>query len=1080
MENSIDGDTDCSEKCPTDRCLLLDKRDTQPIIPDDEGDDGDDEDDDDEEGDDEQGNGDENEQIFTDSHPHLNIYQQPREMNGNGDSSSILNIVNASNGNHNNLTINNQANKVNININNGNNDCNPEQQGNNSSNLNQVNSSESHSHSENGLSDLATRSKRFPRFNQEKKLRESDIDKVTINSKLSNANQKPSFAKFDETSYHNGVVNVNNNNHLHLNQNKNSCNCYGKGDNVNCVRRLISSDSGGSNKSSSKSGRKSRSGGPPQVAPDGGWGWVVVFASFMISLIADGVSLSYGFFQMDLTKHFGQSKGKTALVGSLLLSMPALTGPIASALTDRYGCRTMTIVSGLLSASGFILGSFARKLEHLFIAFSITGIGLSLSYVTSIVIVAYYFNTKRSLATGLAVCGTGIGTFLFAPLTTYLLNEFSWRGTLLIMSGFFLNIIVFGALMRDINVSEVDSIDGQESDSDEDSVIEPLSIRNSGLIQQNCCGPFVNGTCIGAKDVTCDGSRHSIDKNIFPLSGLSATKLAATTIPSIVEEIPFCVNKLPNDSDSFKSKPNGSSNKPLSSNCINSHCSSMFPADKQATSTLFQNQPDHLYAHNNCNFHPHQHNNCNSTNPRLLRFQSSYSSSTTKSDLKNYSSLVNIPTYITHNGLVSKDILAEISGRKDGNLNQLLQKYPNLLSILNHRDQEKSLFLSSRAIGHDPESEQGVSNLITEPDNLKPNNVPNNLPISNNKEGVDSKKHVKVDIETCFPRNNTNRLKVVGIGNANVVGLNGTPGTSKDLLGSKMQRASLTYRTAVFRDVRRYRLRSSSAPDIFHNSMVAISERESFFYDIKQVLIDSVDLSIFKNIRFTIFCLSNLLLHGCIDVPYVYLPDHAISSGICVKEMAFYLISVLGIANTLGTIIVGYIGDKPWLRPSTWYSGLTALGGISMALIPLARNYYLLAVLAAFYGFSVSANYTLVSVILVDIISLDKFTNAYGLMLLVQGIASMLGPPIAGWLFDISGDYNTTFYVIGLCVFASGTIVFPLNESRFLQASVSSPPSSSSNGSSVIESTSRTSSPVEDKITALSSNKTFFDKESFP
>lgn len=102
------------------------------------------------------------------------------------------------------------------------------------------------------------------------------------------------------------------------------------------------------------------------------------------------------------------------------------------------------------------------------------------------------------------------------------------------------------------------------------------------------------------------------------------------------------------------------------------------------------------------------------------------------------------------------------------------------------------------------------------------------------------------------------------------------------------------------------------------------------------------------------------------------------------------------------------------------------------------------------------------------------------LLILIFTISDLYFSLFPGWLFDISGDYNTTFYVIGLCVFASGTIVFPLNESRFLQASVSSPPSSSSNGSSVIESTSRTSSPVEDKITALSSNKTFFDKESFP
>lgn len=73
-------------------------------------------------------------------------------------------------------------------------------------------------------------------------------------------------------------------------------------------------------------------------------------------------------------------------------------------------------------------------------------------------------------------------------------------------------------------------------------------------------------------------------------------------------------------------------------------------------------------------------------------------------------------------------------------------------------------------------------------------------------------------------------------------------------------------------------------------------------HDIKRVLKDLIDVSIFSNFRFTLFCLSNLLLHGCIDVIYVYLPDHAISSG-CTEEVGSYLISIMGIANTLGTVI---------------------------------------------------------------------------------------------------------------------------------------------------------------------------------
>ncbi len=38
------------------------------------------------------------------------------------------------------------------------------------------------------------------------------------------------------------------------------------------------------------------------------------------------------------------------------------------------------------------------------------GFGLSLCYVAAIIIVAYYFDRKRSFATGVSVCGSGVGT----------------------------------------------------------------------------------------------------------------------------------------------------------------------------------------------------------------------------------------------------------------------------------------------------------------------------------------------------------------------------------------------------------------------------------------------------------------------------------------------------------------------------------------------------------------------------------------------------------------------------------------------------------------------------------------------
>ncbi len=123
-------------------------------------------------------------------------------------------------------------------------------------------------------------------------------------------------------------------------------------------------------------------------------------------------------------------------------------------------------------------------MEALFLTFGlIAGLGLSLCYVAAIAVVAFYFDKRLSLATGLAVCGSGIGTFIFAPVTQYLIKEYGWRGAMLILSGLFLNISVCGALMRDI---EGTSSNRRGSGKGKISRSTSAEQTSTGLRSRNC------------------------------------------------------------------------------------------------------------------------------------------------------------------------------------------------------------------------------------------------------------------------------------------------------------------------------------------------------------------------------------------------------------------------------------------------------------------------------------------------------------------------------------------------------------------------------------------------------------------
>ena len=69
-------------------------------------------------------------------------------------------------------------------------------------------------------------------------------------------------------------------------------------------------------------------------------------------------------------------------------------------------------------------------------------------YLPAMIIVGFYFEKRRAFATGVAVCGSGIGMFIFAPLCEMLLNVYGWKGATWIIAGMALNGVVAGALFR--------------------------------------------------------------------------------------------------------------------------------------------------------------------------------------------------------------------------------------------------------------------------------------------------------------------------------------------------------------------------------------------------------------------------------------------------------------------------------------------------------------------------------------------------------------------------------------------------------------------------------------------------------
>lgn len=59
-----------------------------------------------------------------------------------------------------------------------------------------------------------------------------------------------------------------------------------------------------------------------------------------------------------------------------------------------------------------------------------------------------------------------------------------------------------------------------------------------------------------------------------------------------------------------------------------------------------------------------------------------------------------------------------------------------------------------------------------------------------------------------------------------------------------------------------------------------------------------------------------------------------------------------------------------------------------------------------------------------DLLGLEKLTNAFGILLVFQGIATAIGPPTVGFMYDAFGTYHLPFIFTGSMIAISGSMCY--------------------------------------------------------
>lgn len=127
-----------------------------------------------------------------------------------------------------------------------------------------------------------------------------------------------------------------------------------------------------------------------------------------------------------------------AWVGSVSTGLTFLMSMVASILSDRFGIRKTGFIGGMLGFIGLVSSAFVQRLELLYLTFGILlGIGSSLIYSPSLIVLGHYFKKHMGLVNGLVSFGSGLFTIIFSLTMPKLLKNIGLQNTFLFLCGIY-------------------------------------------------------------------------------------------------------------------------------------------------------------------------------------------------------------------------------------------------------------------------------------------------------------------------------------------------------------------------------------------------------------------------------------------------------------------------------------------------------------------------------------------------------------------------------------------------------------------------------------------------------------------
>ena len=199
-----------------------------------------------------------------------------------------------------------------------------------------------------------------------------------------------------------------------------------------------------------------------------GW-WIVAVAAVAMSTGPGQFAFgAIALFIKPLGAEFGWDRAEVSLAATYFTIALAFSIPVIGQLVDRYGTRRVLLPSIFIFAALLALPAFfVDTLWKLFLVYILMGcLGAGANGLPYLRTIATWFDSRRGLAIGIAMGGSGMGYAYVPPLLQHVIDTYDWRTGYLCLGIF--TVIVTAPLvyffLRDAPAAQ-GRADGREGDA---------------------------------------------------------------------------------------------------------------------------------------------------------------------------------------------------------------------------------------------------------------------------------------------------------------------------------------------------------------------------------------------------------------------------------------------------------------------------------------------------------------------------------------------------------------------------------------------------------------------------------------